>query len=113
VWSKRPWRRYAAWLGAALALLGVAVLVWLGPAVAASGREPRVRGVVTAVVARDIGHAESMTVRAPDGREWRFRVDDAVDMTPGHLREHMTFGQPVTVYYRREGDALVAWRVTD
>ena len=65
------------------------------------------------VQARDIGHAEAIAVRSADGREWRFRVADSVDMTPGHLREHATFGQPVTVYYRQEGAELVATRVTD
>jgi hypothetical protein len=93
---------------ALLAALGVGLLRASGPP-----GEQRVRGPVTAVEARDIGHAASLAVRGADGREWRFQVDEAVDMTPGHLREHMTFGEPVTVYYRRESDALVAVRVTD
>jgi hypothetical protein len=100
-------------LAVALIVLGVLLLVALGAFAAAGAREPSVRGQVTSVTARDIGHAEILTVSAADGREYRFRVDDAVDMTPGHLREHMTFGQPVTVYYRRDGDTLLALRVTD
>jgi len=40
-------------------------------------------------------------------------VDPSVDMTPGHMREHMAFGQPVTVSYRRDGSKLVATQVTD
>jgi hypothetical protein len=54
-----------------------------------------------------------MTVHGTDGRDYHFDVADSVDMTPGHLREHMTFAIPVTVYYRREGNRLVAVQVTD
>ncbi|MGH2354948.1 MAG: hypothetical protein ACRDJN_25335, partial [Chloroflexota bacterium] len=101
-------------LGALLAIVaGLAVLVWAGFALTVQSSEPQLRGLVTNVVARDIGHAESITVRAADGREARFQVDPAVEWTPGHLREHMTFGEPVTVYYRQEGSGLLAVRVTD
>ncbi|HEX2037632.1 MAG TPA: hypothetical protein VHS99_25930 [Chloroflexota bacterium] len=93
--------------------LGLALLVWLAITAMARAGEGSVRGFVTSVEARDIGHAETLTLRAEDGQEWRFRVDAAVDMTPGHLREHMTFGQPVTVFYRPDGDGLLAVRVTD
>lgn len=100
-------------LALALVVLGALLLVALGAFAAAGAREPSVRGQVTNVTARDIGHAETLAVRAADGREYRFRVDDAVNMTPGHLREHMTFGEPVTVYYRRDSDSLLALRITD
>jgi hypothetical protein len=106
-------RRRVAWAGVALVALGAVMLVALGAAVVSGSREPNVRGLITAVEARDIGHAAAITVKGQDGRDYRFQVDDAVDMTPGHLREHMTFGQPVTVYYRRLGDALLAIRLTD
>ncbi len=72
-----------------------------------------VRGLITGVETRDIGHAQSMTVHGTDGRDWQFDVDPSVDMTPGHMREHMAFGQPVTVHYRRDGSRLVATQVTD
>lgn len=77
------------------------------------GSGSSVRGLITNVQARDIGHAESFTLRANDGRELRFQVDAGVDMTPGHMREHMTFGEPVTVRYRNSGSTLIAVEVTD
>jgi hypothetical protein len=100
-------------LPALLVALGVLLLGALGYGALSRTREQPVRGLVTSVEARDIGHAAAITVRTQDGRDLRFQVDPAVEMTPGHLREHMTFGQPVSVYYRRTGDAFVAIKVTD
>jgi hypothetical protein len=94
-------------------VLGVALLAWLGVTYARTAAQPRVRGLITDVQTRDIGHAASMTVHATDGRDWQFDVDPSVDMTPGHMREHMAFGQPVTVYYRRTDGRPVAVQVTD
>ena len=98
-----------------------AVIIVLGLVVLLGRAWPRprqsadliVRGLITSVETIDIGHAKAFTLRAGDGREWRFDADPAVDMTPGHMREHMTFGQAVTVHYRRAGDRLVASSVTD
>ena len=100
---------------AALVCAGAALLVAVGGLWWTQAREPRVRGIITAVEARDIGHAAAIMVRTGDGRELRFLVDPSVDAkwTPGHLRDHMTFAQPVTVYYRRAGDDLAAYRVDD
>ena len=94
---------------------GVILLIVLGGYWWTELRQPRVRGIITAVEARDIGHAAAIMVRTGDGRETRFLIDARVDAkwTPGHLRDHMTFAQPVTVYYRRAGDALVAVVVED
>jgi hypothetical protein len=106
------WRRAVplVLVAAGVVLLGVLGWFW-----SAELREPRVRGIITAVEARDIGHAAAIMVRTGDGKETRYLVDASVDAkwTPGHLRDHMTFAQPVTVYYRRAGDALVAYRVDD
>jgi hypothetical protein len=92
---------------------GAVLLVWTGIVLASRSGEARVRGVVTEVVARDIGHAESITLRAEDGRELRFVIPPEELKTPGHLREHMTYGQPLIVHYRREGETLVATRLED
>jgi hypothetical protein len=73
----------------------------------------RARGVIVDVQILDIGHARSFTLRSSDWRERTFAVDPSVDMTPGHMREHMAFGEPVTVAYRRAGDQLIATQVTD
>ena len=92
---------------------GVVLLLWTGFVFASRAGEQRVRGVVTQVVARDIGHAETITLRADDGREYRFKVADDELKTPGHLREHMTYGSPLIVYYRQEGDTLLTVRMED
>ena len=92
---------------------GLVLLLWTGFVLASRNAEPRMEGVVTNVVARDIGHAESITLRTADGREVQFKVAADELKTPGHLREHMTYGQPLIVYYRREGDTLVTTRLED
>jgi hypothetical protein len=90
---------------------GLLLLVWAGFAL--SSGERRVHGVITEVVARDIGHTETIAVRGDDGRTYRFRVAEDELKTPGHLREHMTYGLPITVYYRQVGDELVTVRLVD
>ena len=100
-------------------LLLVALVAALGAsgvgcqAHAQQGGPERVRGVIVAVEARLVAQAESVTVRTDDGRELVFRVDPAVDVSPGHLREHMTLAEPVLVTYRVEGDGLLALRIDD
>jgi hypothetical protein len=97
-----------------LALLALLTLAGVGQRATGVG-EPAMRGFIIAVEARDIGHAETITLRDGQGREHRFQVADSVDAhwTPGHLREHMAFGDLITVYYRQDGGALVAMRITD
>jgi len=34
-------------------------------------------------------------------------------MTPGHMRQHMALGDPVTITYRAEGATLIALSATD
>lgn len=65
------------------------------------------------VQARSIVETESITLRADDGRELVFRVDRAVDFTPGHLREHMALAQPVLVTYEQTPDGLLAVKIDD
>ena len=73
----------------------------------------QVRGVIVAVQARSVAQADMVTVRADDGRELIFQVDSSVDVTPGHLREHMTLAEPVLVTYQRENGGLLARRIDD
>ncbi len=98
-----------------LILAGLILLAVLGWLAYGSMREPQLRGIVTSVEARDIGHTAAIMLRTSDGREQRFLVDPSADAkwTPGHLRDHMTFANPVTIYYRKAGDALVAYRISD
>jgi hypothetical protein len=103
-------RRAVAIGTAAVALAAV------GAGIGIAMRPPIVRGHVVDVVARDIGHAASVTIRDLDGVVHVLDVDPAVDMTPGHLREHMMFGEPVTVTLapaRDRGARAVAVRIVD
>jgi hypothetical protein len=112
----RRWRRPRRLIGGAIAFaILVAVVVGVVVLRSRASAEPQLRGIVTSVEARDIGHAASLMLRTADGKETRFLLDASVDpqWTPGHLRDHMTFAQPVTIWYRRAGDALVAYRITD
>ena len=93
--------------------LGVALLAVLGVNYARSAMEPKVRGAITDVQSRDIGHAQSITVHGTDGRDYQFGVADSVNMTPGHLREHMTLAEPVLVTYEQTPDGLLATRIDD
>jgi hypothetical protein len=100
----------------ALALIaaGLAViLIFAGTAIRRGASEPSVRGLITNVQQFDIGHASTITLRANDGRVLQFQVQPSVDMTPGHMREHMTYGQPVTIFYRQNGSVLQAVRLVD
>jgi hypothetical protein len=76
--------------------------------------QPRtLRGVVTEVQPRDLGHADTITVRSEDGDQVQFRVADSVLFTPGHLREHLIFAEPVTVTYLVTESGYLATEITD
>lgn len=109
--SGRERMRRAVAIGtAAVALAAV------GAGIGIAMRPPVVRGHVVDVVARDIGHAASLTIRDLDGVTHVLDVDPSVDMTPGHLREHMMFGEPVTVTLstaRDRGARSIVVRIVD
>lgn len=102
-------------VAAVLILAGFILLGVVGWFATQRARESQVRGIVTSVEARDIGHTAAIMLRTQDGRQIRFLIDPSVDAkwTPGHLRDHMTFAQPVTIFYRQTGDTLVAYRIVD
>jgi hypothetical protein len=72
-----------------------------------------VRGVITNVQVRDIGHAESIELRTDNGELLTLKVADSVQFPPAHLREHMLFAEPVTVTYLTDRNGLLATSVTD
>ncbi|MCC7106421.1 MAG: hypothetical protein IT307_14890 [Chloroflexi bacterium] len=72
-----------------------------------------VRGLVTEVEAETIAHARSVTILADDGHTMTFRVADSVEFTPGHLRQHQVFREPVLVTYRSAGNSLLAVQIGD
>jgi hypothetical protein len=77
-----------------------------------------VRGVLVAVESRSLTRVDSITLRLADGTERRFGVEAAPEASshlssPGHLREHMTHGDVVTVRFRRANGTPVATSIRD
>jgi hypothetical protein len=93
----------------ALLLVACALSVTCG----ARSDSERARGLIIAVESASVARADAVTLRTDDGRVLELRVDPAVAVSPGHLREHMALGEPVVVEYARRGDALVATRIDD
>jgi hypothetical protein len=103
--------RTRRWLLLALAL---PITIWIASCKdTGSASEQSVRGIITAVEAQSLTNTERIVLRDAQGKTWEFRVAPEVEFTPGHLRQHMAFGEPVTVYYRRTPDGLVAYLITD
>jgi len=109
----RPGAPRGASLVIALGLVGLALLGCVACQAHAQTGVQQARGLVVNVQARSIAVTEAVTVRTDDGRELTFRVDPGVDVTPGHLREHMTLAQPVLVTYEQTPDGLLATRIDD
>jgi len=71
------------------------------------------------VAAPSLTQVDSFSVRDDAGQVWDFQA--AADfnagvthvMTPGHMRQHMALGDPVTITYRAEGATLIALSATD
>ncbi len=72
-----------------------------------------VRGVIIRVEATSLTRTDQIELRTDDGLTLRFAVSPEVKMTPGHLREHMLFGEPVTVFYVENSSRLLATDITD
>jgi hypothetical protein len=111
--SRPGHRRLARLTAGTLVAVGLGLFAVLVLTAGNRAREPQEVGHVTAVRQLDIGHAESFTLRTTDGRELRFTADPQLNQTPGHLRDHMVYGEPVVVIYRRAGSELLAVRVDD
>ena len=80
-----------------------------------TGAESEVRGMVQAVEPRSLLDIESLTVVDEEGVVWIFQGGPRTPagFTPSHLREHMLQGEPVSVFYHAEGEALVIDDITD
>ena len=104
---------------------GVALALLVGMAVAAGacggstyggGAEAEsVRGQIVEVVPLGLLDLDSLTIEDSDGERWHFEARGArfFSFSPSHLTEHMVQGLPVTVTFRRDGDALVASGIGD
>lgn len=84
----------------------------------ARAEEGTVQGVLVAVDAPSLVKLDGITLRDEGGRTWQFAIaEDARDengrpLSGSHLRQDMAGGLQVVVHYRREGDRLLALRVT-
>ena len=72
-------------------------------------------GVVVAVDAAGLGDVRGFTLREDGGSLLGFRLElaDPTHFPPGHLAEHQATAEPVRVWYRMDGSALVAVRIDD
>ena len=110
-------RNHSLGRGAALALL-VAVAAAAGACGGSTdgAAEPEsVRGHIVEVVPLGLLDLDSLTIEDSDGEQWHFEARGArfFNFSPSHLTEHMVQGLPVTVTFRRDGDALVASGIGD
>ena len=97
-----------------LSAVAVGLLAVLALLLAACGNDLKtVHGVVTDVQSRSLTEVATFSVQDSTGRLWSFETDGPINFTPSHIREHALMGQPVTVYYRAEGERLLAQRITD
>ena len=100
----RPPPAALAWVLAGVLVVGCGL---------ADTQPKKVRGVVTDVAAASITKVQHFDVRSAEGQVVRFRVEGEVGMTPGHVREHMVRGEPVTVTFRDSGEGPIALLVED
>lgn len=100
----------------------LALLASMGCACAATpaaAETHTVRGVLVDVQSASIQQVTEFTLRSDDGQEYSFTpapdFNNGVEhvMTPGHMRQHMALGEPVTVTYRDQDGKLIALSATD
>jgi hypothetical protein len=75
-----------------------------------------VTGVLTHIDASGLSQVAGFTLRLDDGREIGFRIgvlENGSVFPPGHLVEHFQAFSPIRVSFRRDGDALVVYRLED
>ena len=93
------------------------LLVGCAPSVAAQTQT--VRGVLVDVHSTSIQRVDEFTLRTDDDQDLSFtpapdfNVGIEHVMTPGHMRQHMALGEPVTVTYRDENGTHIALSATD
>lgn len=104
-------------LAALCALLAVAALACdaRGDADTDTPTTQSIRGQVLQVDARSLIELEALELLDERGEIWRFegRGIAIPGFSPSHLNEHKLLGQPVEVFYHREGDELILRNITD
>jgi hypothetical protein len=106
-------RTVIAWIGVAIALIALGVVV-----VSTFGGAPRQTetGLVTAVDSAGLADVRGFTIRTDDGRTISFRIgvlENGAQFPPGHLLEHRATGARIVVTYRSEGSDRYAVRLDD
>jgi hypothetical protein len=116
--DRRTRNLFALVLIAVIAITGAAAILGAtganGP-VAPSGTTPIV-GVIVGVEAQGLDKVTGFTLRTTDRGSLVFtlgQLENGSQFPPGHLVEHQATAQPVRVWYRTEGDVLVAIRLED
>lgn len=73
-------------------------------------------GVVLRVTAEGLTQVKGFRLRTGEGQEIELEIgtlENGVEFPPGHLAEHLASSTPVRVFFRAEGDRLVAYRIED
>jgi len=92
----------------------VSVLLVTACSVTQLPKEPlTARGIILGVAQRTFTELDSIEIRTDDGQVVTFAVEGDVGLTPGHAREHMSFVEPVTVFYRDTERGPLAISITD
>jgi hypothetical protein len=75
-----------------------------------------VEGIVVDVDSAGLDDVNAFTIRMDGGRQVTIvmgLLENATEFPPAHLGEHLASGDPVRVWFRAEGDDLVAYRIED
>lgn len=75
-------------------------------------------GVLVGVESTGLSDVQAVTLRAEDGAERRFALGPEAaraghPLSAGHLRQHMTHGDRVTIRYRDTPEGPVALEIAD
>jgi hypothetical protein len=112
------WRLGVAVL--AVVLIPAALLLLLQASLAcgcSSGVSSPIDGVVVKVEATGLATVQAFTLRPNSGgASIRFTIgplENATQFPPGHLKEHQASGSAVRVYFVRNGQDFVAYRLED
>jgi hypothetical protein len=82
----------------------------------AAALDSPVRGIVLHVDSPSLGTVTDFTLLTDDNTQVLFKVgviENAAAFPAAHLTEHMAASQPVLVYFRVTGSALVVYRLED
>lgn len=97
-------------------MIGLTALLLTASACAAqhAPAEPlAARGILLGLSQRSLTELERVDLRTDEGEVITFEIEGDVGLTPSHAREHMTFVEPVTVFYREGSTGKVAYLIVD